>query len=393
MTIVADSQTKRQPGFVEGLILGTTLDRAPTLLPGVALALVIVAVAAILTGLINAALGFDGVISFIMVAIVLGILVRNTVGFDARFLPGIEFSVKKLLRLGIILLGVRLSLPDVLEIGGFGLPIVIGAVATGLAVATAAARRLGLSDRLGTLIAIGTGICGATAIVAAAPGLKAREEEVIYAVANITVFGIAAMLLYPFLGNLVFNGDVVSTGLFLGTSIHETAQVAGAGLIYDQSFNVTATPSVADVAVVAKLVRNVLMLLVIPGVTYVYAKSLDKDERDGGTRTRIRDMFPVFIIGFLIMAAFRSIGDAGIESSGSAYGLWDTAAWGDLIHRIKSLAEYLLATAMAAVGLGTSIRRLRGLGLKPFVVGIAAAVSVGVVSIGLVLLFGSQISV
>jgi len=266
---MTDTETQRQPRFIENLLLGTTFDQIPSLIPGVVLAAVVVAISSGLAKALNAALGFDGLISFILVAIVLGIIIRNTVGLSEIFSPGLQFSLKKLLRLGIILLGIRLSLVDVLEIGGFGIPIVVGAVATGLIVAIAATRRLGLSDRLGTLIAIGTGICGATAIVAAAPGLKAKEEEVAYAVANITIFGIAAMLLYPFLGNLIFSGDIVNTGLFLGTSIHETAQVAGAGLIYDQSFNVVATPSVADVAVVAKLVRNVLMVLVIPGVTYI----------------------------------------------------------------------------------------------------------------------------
>jgi uncharacterized integral membrane protein (TIGR00698 family) len=145
-------------------------------------------------------------------------VIRNTIGLHERFQPGVAFALKKLLRLGIILLGIRLSLLDVLEVGVFGIPIVVGAVLTGLIVATRATRWLGLSDRLGTLIAIGTGICGATAIVATAPGIKARDEEVAYAVANITIFGIVAMVLYPFLGNLIFSGDIVNTGLFLGTS-------------------------------------------------------------------------------------------------------------------------------------------------------------------------------
>jgi uncharacterized integral membrane protein (TIGR00698 family) len=204
----------------------------------------------------------------------------------------VTFCLKKLLRLGIILLGIRLSIVDVLEIGVFGIPIVVGAVLTGLVVATAATRRLGLPERLGTVIAIGTAICGATAIVAAAPGIRAKEEEVTYAIANITVFGIAAMLLYPFLGNLIFGGDIVQVGLFLGTSIHETAQVAGAGLIYDQSFNVTTSPSVADIAIVSKLVRNVLMVAVIPAVTYVYVHRQRQQGEESGERTRIIDMIP-----------------------------------------------------------------------------------------------------
>ncbi len=385
--------TVRQLSFIEKLLFGTTIDKVPTLIPGVLLSIIVVVASVTLAELANDALGFDGLVSFILVAIVVGMVIRNTVGLDDRFAPGVQYSLKKLLRLGIILLGIRLSILDVLEIGGYGIPIVVGAVLTGLVVAIAASRRLGLSDRLGALIAIGTGICGATAIVAAAPGLKAKEEEVAYAVANITIFGIAAMVIYPFLGNLIFDGDIVNTGLFLGTSIHETAQVAGAGLIYDQSFNITATPSVADIAVVGKLVRNVMMVVVIPGITYLYAKNLRKEGEVAGKGTRVLDMIPVFILGFLVMAIVRSIGDAGSDSGGLAFGLWGEETWANLTHGIRTWAEYTLGTAMAAVGLGTSIKQLRGLGFKPFLVGIAAAISVGVVSIGLVSVFGPLISV
>ena len=388
-----DQVAPRKPTFLENLLFGTSIDRVPALIPGIALAIAVVAVAVGLAELINAALDFDGLVSFILLAIVAGMIVRNTVGLNDVFAPGVTFSLKKLLRLGIVLLGIRLSILDVLEIGGFGIPIVVGAVLTGLIVATTATRRLGLSDRLGTLIAIGTGICGATAIVATAPGIGAKDEEVAYAVANITIFGIAAMILYPFLGNLIFGGGIIKTGLFLGSSIHETAQVAGAGLIHDQSFGITTVPGGADVAVVAKLVRNALMVVAIPGITYLYARRLRKEGEVAGRRTRLVELIPVFIVGFLAMAVVRSLGDAGIASGGQAFGLWGEGAWSDLTHGIRNWAEYILATAMAGVGLGTSIAQLKGLGFKPFLVGIATALAVGLVSVGLVFVFGPLISI
>ncbi|NQV04979.1 putative sulfate exporter family transporter [bacterium] len=390
---IETGDTPRSPGFFENLLLGTTVDRIPSLIPGVALSAAVVVVSVVISDWANDLLGYRGLIGFILVAIVLGMVIRNTVGVGEVFLPGLGFTVRKLLRLGIILLGIRLSILDVLEIGAFGIPVVLGAVATGLIVATAATRWLGLSDRLGTLIAIGTGICGATAIVATAPGIGAEDEEVAYAVANITVFGIAAMFLYPFLGDAIFGGDVTRVGLFLGTAIHETAQVAGAGLIYDQSFDVTAVPSAADVAIIAKLVRNVLMVIAIPGVTYMYARRQRAQGAVVGERTSILSMIPVFILGFLAMAILRSIGDAGIDGGGSAFGIWGAEAWSDLTHGIRTWAEYTLGAAMAAVGLGTSFTQLRGLGIKPFVVGIAAAVAVGAASVGLVFVFGPLISV
>jgi uncharacterized integral membrane protein (TIGR00698 family) len=383
----------RDPGFLERLLLGTTVDRLPSLIPGVALAAAVVAAAVAFADWLNRVWGYDGLVSFILVAIVLGMLVRNTVGLAAVFRPGVAFSLKKLLRLGIVLLGIRLSILDVLEIGVFGIPIVVGAVLTGLIVATWATRALRLSDRLGTLIAVGTGICGATAIVATAPGIEARDEEVAYAVANITIFGIAAMFLYPFVGDAIFSGDITRVGLFLGTSIHETAQVAGAGLIYDQSFDIVTSPSGADIAVVTKLVRNALMVVAIPAITFVYTRRARAAGREGGERPGLLQLVPVFILGFLAMAVLRSIGDAGVDGGGRAFGIWGPAAWSDLTHGIRAWAEYVLATAMAGVGLGTSMRQLRGLGLKPFAVGIAAALAVGGVAVGLVFVFGPLISV
>jgi uncharacterized membrane protein YadS len=102
---------------------------------------------------------------------------------------------------------------------------------------------------------------------------------------------------------------------------------------------------------------------------------------------------PVFILGFLAMAALRSVGDAAIEGGRSAFGVWGPEAWSDLTGAIRTWAEYILATAMAGVGLGTSIAQLRGLGFKPFLVGVSTAVAVGAVGAGLVFVFGPLISV
>ena len=173
-------------------------------------------------------------VSAIMMAIFLGIPIRNTVSLPASFQPGIRFGLVRVLRLGIVLLGIRLSLVEAGEIGLRSLPVIIAVVAAALLVVTYFSRRLGLSGRLGTLIAVGTSICGATAIVATAPAIGAQDDEVSYSVACITLFGVIAMLVYPFAAHYMFYGDPFSVGLFLGTAVHETAQVAGAGLVYQQ---------------------------------------------------------------------------------------------------------------------------------------------------------------
>lgn len=290
-------------------------------------------------------------------------------------------------------MGVRLSIFTVLEIGFWGIPIVVICVLTGLVVTIYFGRLLKLPDRLATLIAVGTSICGASAIVAIAPGINAKEEEISYAVANITIFGIIAMVAYPFLAHWIFNGDTTMAGLFTGTAIHETAQVAASGLIYDQTFGVTSNPTTADIAMVTKLVRNVLMAIVIPVMTFVYTRRAVemRNASEQGYKKVLR-LFPLFILGFLFMAILRFIGDAGIQGSSLAMGLWNGGQWADVTTGIKEWSGYILATAMVGVGLGASFKSMKGLGIKPFYIGLFSATLVGVVAVIMIFLLGRFVS-
>ncbi len=320
-------------------------------------------------------------ISPIMLSIIVGLLVGNIIKIPSIFSDGIRFSLKFILRLGIICLGIRLGLLDILKVGVTGIPLIIVCIIFSIVLVNYFCKFLNVPAKIGSLIAVGTSICGASAIVATSPAINANKEEVTYAVANITIFGIIAMFIYPFLGHYLFKGDELSIGLFLGTSIHETAQVAGAGLIYSEQYN---SPNTMDIATVTKLVRNISMIFVIPFISYLYVKNNINKEN---SRQSILSMFPIFIIGFIIMGLIRSIGDYGIQNTDLALGLFLNDQWQSIINYIKSLAEYSLAVAMAAVGISTNLISLRSLGIKPFYVGFSAAISVGFVSyIGIVFL-------
>lgn len=383
----------RRVSLVENLVFGRALADTPKLVPGLILASLVVAVSVLLADYVNSKLGFNGLLSYIMTAIVIGLLAGNVAAIPSSFAPGISFCLTKLLRLGIIMIGVRLSIFDAARIGAWGIPIVLICVVTGLVLTTYFTRLLHLPDRLGTLMAVGTSICGATAIVATAPAIGAKDQEVAYAVANITVFGIIAMLVYPYLANVLFAGNVVMIGLFLGTAIHETAQVTGGALIYDQAFQVTAKPSAADIAIVIKLVRNVFIAAVIPLMAYVYARRMTSQGGTAGARVRVWSLFPIFILGFVAMAIFRSLGDAGFQRGGLAFGLWAKADWSRGIALISDGAGYALAMAMAAVGLGTHLKTLKGLGIKPFIVGLFASLVVGGASALAVFLLGRFVQI
>ncbi len=315
-------------------------------------------------------------VSAIMVAILLGIVVRNAFSLPAVFDAGIRFGLQRVLRAGIVLLGIRLSLGEVGAIGLSGLPIIIAAVASALLLVTWLGQRVGLGARLGTLIAVGTSVCGATAIVATAPTIAARDDETAYAVACVTLFGVLAMLSYPFAAHWLFDGNAYASGLFLGTSVHETAQVAGAGLVYEQFYG---EPQALDVATVTKLVRNLGMLAIIPLMCVVYHRRAAA----GSAAPKWYTMVPLFVIGFALMSLIRTAGDLQDEP----FGFLSAAQWDNFVATTKTAAELCLAVAMAAVGLGTRLRQLVDIGLRPLAVGLVSALIVGVVSAALVRAF------
>ncbi len=345
------------------------------ILPGLALALILAIAGQFLSEFIGVTLmGLPkSPVSAIMMAILLGILIRNTVALPASFQPGIRFGLVRVLRLGIILLGIRLSLGEVGAIGLKSLPVILGSVIAALLIVTYFGRKLGLSGRLGTLIAVGTSICGATAIVATAPAIGAHDDEVSYSVACITLFGVIAMLAYPFAAHWIFAGDSFASGLFLGTAVHETAQVAGAGLVYQQYYN---DPQVLDVATVTKLVRNLGMLIVIPLMSIIYHRS----SAASGEVPKWWTMIPLFVVGFACMSLLRTVGDQG----DLAFGFLQAEQWQAVVTYTKKAAEICLAIAMASVGLGTSIKALRSIGMKPLAVGLFSALLVGGVSAALI---------
>jgi uncharacterized integral membrane protein (TIGR00698 family) len=286
-----------------------------------------------------------------------------------------------------MMLGIRLSFVDALQLGLTGVPIVVGCIVGALLVTSLIGRWLKLPRRLATLIAVGTSICGVSAIVATGPAIEAEDEEVAYAVATITIFGILATFLYPYLANALFGGAATAAGLFIGTSIHDTSQVTGAALILGDVYQL---PRAVDVATVTKLVRNVFMALVIPLTALYYNRRAGAQggDAESGSGPKVTKLLPYFVLGFLTFALIRSVGDAGVQSGGRAFGLWDAGAWKGIHGWIKTWAVNLLVVALAGVGLNTNTRILRGLGIKPFLAGLAAALAVGGISFVLISLIG-----
>ncbi|MDM7460559.1 MAG: putative sulfate exporter family transporter [bacterium] len=388
-----DKQVEKRNLILDALLGVPDWQGIVRILPGFLLSVAIMLVAIPLTNTLGAwVLSLQGIdptgksspISAVLTAIVIGIVLRNLLPLPQAIEDGIKFSTTKILRLGIILVGIKLSLMDVFKLGAWGIPVVATAIFGGLWFVSWFNKRLNLPERLGTLIAAGTGICGVTAIVSVAPAIKADQKEVAYAVANITLFGLVGMFLYPYLAPHILHTSE-QIGLFLGTAVHETSQVVGAALTYKEVFN---DEVVLKAATVTKLTRNLFLAIVVPMLSYLYLRQMAAQGEGDGGKISIAKLLPAFILGFIAMAVVRSIGDAQV-ANGLAFGIWDADGWKELTKAVgETWGSRALGTAMAAVGLATSFSVFKGVGLKPFLVGLVGALLVGFIGWGLAFLLG-----
>jgi uncharacterized integral membrane protein (TIGR00698 family) len=318
-------------------------------------------------------------ISEILVAVVLGLYLRNWVKIGDSAKPGVKFSIQRLLRFGIILLGLRLSLQDVAATGVTALILVTLCITAALILAYFAGRIFNVPPRLAALIGVGTAICGNTAIVATAPVLDANDEEVSFAVATITLFGLLAVLFYPLIGHLLALSDR-AFGLWAGTAVNDTSQVVAVGAIYSEA--------ALNIATVVKLTRNTLMAPLIVLFGLFYTRGLNKKLSAKAAQAAHLDwgkLIPGFVIGFLLMSLVRTAGVAlGVFPQSVAHpGNLQLAA--TILTICDETSKFLILMALAGVGLNTDLASLRRMGLKPLIVGTFVALLLALVSLGLIL--------
>ena len=338
------------------------------IVPGITLAFVLYSLSQGFNNIIGIELlGYSkSPISTAMIAILLGIFFGNFFKVRDGFQKGLDFTREYILKMGIICLGIQLKPFEFLDFGKIAIPLIIICIISVLIVIKLLIKKLKIPTRMAYLISIGSTVCGTTAIMATAPVIKANKNEISYAIANITLFGIISMLIYPYFANMYFNGEPLFVGLFLGTSIHETSQVAAAGLIYEQQFN---SPETLNIATVTKLIRNTFLVIMIPLFAFLYNRGQTKEKSYS-----ILSIFPYFVLGFVGMIILRNIGDQiFLNSSGEN--------WINTIDIIKLFSKIFLTMAMAAIGLSTNLKEIKSMGYKPFVVGFLAMATVGVICI------------
>ena len=311
-------------------------------------------------------------LSPVLLAIVVGIIISNTFSISDKYKDGINFIIGYILKLGIILLGIGISFFELVNIGLVALPVIAITITTGLCMTIVVAKILGLENKLAALLCVGSSICGATAIATLSPVIDAKKEQTAYAIVVVALFGTVAMSSYPYLVDYLFTSPL-QKGMFLGTSIHDTSQVLGAGLIYVNQFG---SSLVLDATVITKLMRNSFMIIAIPLVAFLSYK-LDAKHSNSDFGFNYKKAFPLFIVGFLALAVIRSLGDAAIANDAFIA----PESWTQIISSVTYLSKSIcLVLAMAAIGLNTNFKTVFKIGYKPLFAGFVIALSIGVVN-------------
>ncbi|MGB6636182.1 MAG: YeiH family protein [Bradyrhizobium sp.] len=297
-----------------------------------------------------------------ILAILIGTAFHNLVGTPALAKPGVGFSLRRLLRFGIILLGFQLTISQVIEVGSRGFLIIAATLAATFIFTVWMGRLLGVDRKLAQLIAAGTSICGASAVIATNTVTNAHDEDVAYAVACVTVFGSVAMFTYPLLPGLL-HLDPHAFGLWTGASVHEIAQVVAAAFQDGKA--------AGEFGTIAKLSRVMLLAPVVIALGLLAARSPAKND----TASKVASSRPPmswFVLGFLAVVGLNSL--VAVPSPDKAL--------------IATVTTFLLSVALAAMGLETDIRKLKAKGLRPALLGTLAFIFIASFSFTLVKLFG-----
>jgi uncharacterized integral membrane protein (TIGR00698 family) len=313
----------------------------------------------------------------VMLAIVLGMVFSNTWALPKSLLPGIKFSVKKLLPFGIVLLGARLNFVDLVKVGAEGLVLSVLETAIALVLLLALTKFLKLPQKLGILLGVGTAICGGTAIVATAPVIEAEEKDVVFSVATVTLLGLIAMFTLPVIGHLLHLSSK-AFGVWAGLAIHQTPQVVAAGFAYSTEAGQSAT--------IVKLARVCLLAPVVFLIGLMYARQ--KAQTAGaGEKKRINyfHLFPTFIFGFLGMALLKTGGLLPDLTFHITHGLLKP---GEHTVKLGMIAEQVskicITISMAGVGLETKFAAMKQTGWKPFGASLVAVLVVAGLLLGLI---------
>jgi uncharacterized integral membrane protein (TIGR00698 family) len=296
-------------------------------------------------------------IEYVLWSIVIGLLISNTVGIPRIFQAGVA-TYEFWLKAGIVLLGSRFLLGDILHLGGISLLLVVFSISLSLAFMHFLGRSFGLKPKLTSLLAVGSSICGVSAIIAAKPAIDADDEDASYAIAAILALGALSLFTFPLIGHSLHLSDK-AYGLWAGLAVDNTAEATAAGALYSDA--------AGKVAVLAKTTRNALIGFIVLAYA-IYWASRGEAQAVGNKAAFLWKKFPKFVLGFLLISLLATLGYFTKPQLTS----------------LANLSRWAFLLTFAGVGLRTSLRDLGKQGWKPFAVGAIGEVFIALVTLGLV---------
>lgn len=305
------------------------VSRVRELAPGMAVSLVVAAAATFLSEHYGAPV--------LLFALLLG-MALNFLSAEGSCKEGIAFTARSVLRIGVALLGMRITLGQIAELGWMPVVLVVTLVVVTIGLSVVVAKWMGFQRLFGMLTGGATAICGASAALALAaslPNHPQKERATLFTVIGVSVLSTLAMITYPMIARF-FELTPVEAGVFLGATIHDVAQVVGAG--YNMS------TETGDVATVVKLMRVAMLLPVI-----VAAAMITRMQGADGALDKRPPLLPLFAVGFLVLACINSTGwvPAMVQSG------------------VNELSRWCLVIAIAAIGMKTQLKELASVGIKP----------------------------
>ncbi|MBQ9085961.1 MAG: putative sulfate exporter family transporter [Clostridia bacterium] len=261
--------------------------------------------------------------------------------------PALKFTSKKILKLAIILLGASLSVNTIMSVGKMTFFVMIFTFAMCFGGGYFIRKLFGLNWKLSNLISAGTGICGGSAVAAIAPVIDADNKDIAFAMSSTFLFDMVMIAAYPIMGRLIGMSDI-AYGIWAGTSVNDTASVVASGYAFSEA--------AGDFATMVKLTRTIAIIPTVLVFAYIGTRMKRKELQttNGGKKVNLLKIIPWFIGGFLVMAVLNSTGLISPDVSGI----------------IKSASKFLMVTALAAIGLGTSMTDFKKAGFAPMLYGI-----------------------
>jgi uncharacterized integral membrane protein (TIGR00698 family) len=297
-------------------------------------------------------------IEYVLWSIILGLAIANTVGVPRVFRAGVA-TYELWLKLGIILLGARFMLADVLHLGGLSMVLVFIELALSLTLMTYLGKWFGLTPKLTSLLAIGSSICGVSAIMAAQGAIEPEEKETSCAIAAILTLGALALFTFPAIGHMLHMSDQ-AYGMWAGLAVDNTAESVVTGSLYSEK--------AGTITVLAKTTRSAFIGFVLLGYAIYWASKSQAPEVQNKAAF-LWQKFPKFILGFLLLSLVATI---HVFSKSQ-------------IASLSNLSRWAFLPAFAGVGLRTNVRDLLVQGWRPLVVGVLGEIAIALITLLLIL--------